>query len=59
MFYSPYYRYPFYTPYYNYYGGYNYNSSINAIGSQIGYQNLVNTGNMAGVNQIYSPTQIW
>jgi hypothetical protein len=64
MFFNPYYRSfnPYYTPYGGYgygggYGGYN-NYGINAIGSQIGYQSLVNTGTFTG-NQTYSPTNIW
>jgi len=59
MIYNPYFFgfTPFYRPYYGY--GFGFGSSINTFGSQIGTQSLVNTGTMAGVNQTFSPTQIW
>lgn len=41
------------------YGGYGNYSSSNIIGSAIANQNLVNTGNMVGVNQTATPTVIW
>jgi len=55
-------RFPYYSminPYYMPYGYGNYNYGINAFQSQIGNQSLINTGVMAGVNQTFSPTQIW
>jgi hypothetical protein len=39
--------------------GYGNYSSSNIIGSAIANQNLVNTGNMIGVNQTATPTVIW
>jgi hypothetical protein len=41
------------------YGNYGNYSSSNVIGSAISNQNLVNTGNMIGVNQTATPTVIW
>jgi hypothetical protein len=43
------------------FGGYptNINYGSNVIGSAIANQNLVNTGNMIGVNQTATPTVIW
>lgn len=59
-YYYPYYRsfgYPVYpTPWANPYGP---NYSSNIIGSAVSNQNLVNTGNAIGVNQISTPTVIW
>lgn len=68
------YMYPFYrSPYYGGYGypgfgfGYgavpgfsygNYNS-VNAIGSAISNQSIVNTGSAIGITQISTPTAIW
>jgi hypothetical protein len=58
MFYNPYYR--GFNPYnyYNPYAGFGSYYGINAIGSQIGYQSLINTGTFTG-NQTFSPTNIW
>jgi hypothetical protein len=59
------YFYPYAYPNFGYgmpYGyGYGYGnySSSNIIGSAIANQNLVNTGNMVGVNQTATPTVIW
>lgn len=39
----------------NYYGG----TAINAVGSAIANQRLINTGTMAGVTQTATPTVIW
>lgn len=59
------YHYPFYrspyvgsfypmSPYSSYY-----NSSFNAFNSQFANQSIVNTGSATGINQIFSPTQIY
>lgn len=60
------YRYPFYrSPFVPYYGwGWggsfvNSNFGINAIGSAISNQSLINTGVATGINQISTPTVIW
>jgi len=59
------YMYPFYrSPFIGYPGfvpGYGYGSfnGINAIGSAISNQSLVNTGNAFGLTQISTPTVIW
>jgi hypothetical protein len=63
-YYYPYYRsfgYPVYPNPYGYSYGYPYGSnySSNIVGSAISNQNLVNTGNAIGVNQISTPTVIW
>jgi len=55
------YFFPYAYPNYSYgipYGYGNYSSS-NVIGSAISNQNLVNTGNMFGVNQTSTPTVVW
>jgi hypothetical protein len=63
MFRFPYYSYinPYSYPFEaGAYGGFsNYNFGVNAFQSQIANQSLINTGTMAGVNQVFSPTQIW
>ena len=64
MFYHPYYRTPYYGFGYPYGYGYgypygNYGTAINAIGSQFNSQSLINTGVATGVNQIFSPTNIY
>jgi hypothetical protein len=61
MLFNPYFR--GYSPYYVPFNGYGfgfggYNSNINAFGSIIGSQSLINTGTFSG-NQTYSPTNIW
>jgi hypothetical protein len=51
----------YYYPYYRsfvYPMPWSYNTS-NIIGSAVSNQNLVNTGNAIGVNQISTPTVIW
>lgn len=65
MFYG--YGYPFYrSPYiggFGYpvwgWGGYNSFNGINAVGSAIATQNLINTGTATGINQIANPSVIW
>jgi len=63
-YYYPYYRsfgYPVYPNPYGYSYGYPYGSnySSNIVGSAVSNQNLVNTGNAIGVNQISTPTVVW
>lgn len=67
-YYYPYYRVmpplvPYYypvQPYYPiqpYYA--NYGSAVNAYQSQIGNQSVINTGVANGINQVFTPTQIF
>lgn len=70
--YIPFYRsgwgYPGYGPGYGYgfgygyptwnYGGYNSFNGINAVGSAIANQSIVNTGTASGINQIATPSVI-
>jgi|SanBayMetagenome_1026888.scaffolds.fasta_scaffold55061_3 hypothetical protein len=41
------------------YAGYNNINSINAIGSAISNQSLINTGSAIGITQTSTPTVIW
>ena len=67
MFYSygfPFYRSPFVGSFgFGYplfgFGGFNSFGGINAVGSAIANQSLINTGTASGINQIASPTVIW
>ncbi|CAB4130165.1 hypothetical protein UFOVP116_302 [uncultured Caudovirales phage] len=42
-----------------YIGGYSYNAGTNIYGSAIANQSVINTGSIAGFNQIASPTVIF
>lgn len=60
----PFYRSPFAGgfayPQFGYgYPGYGYGGSINAIGSAISNQRLINTGTAIGITQTSTPTVIW
>jgi hypothetical protein len=59
-YYYPFYRSPYVGPYWSTQPFYPYyNSSFNAVNSQFANQSIVNTGTATGINQIFSPTQIY
>ena len=60
---SPFYGYPGIGPGFGFYGypgvGYGGYGNINAIGSAISNQRLINTGTATGISQISNPSVIW